>query len=376
MRDLGPWPIDRRVAVAVSGGADSLALAFLVRRWSGNAVALVVDHGLRAASAVEAARTLDSLERIGLPARLLRIDTLGPGTRLQERARNARHAALAASCRELGLLDLLLGHHAADQAETVRMRAHAGSGPDGLAGMSRLSERNDLRLIRPLLSHPPARLRATLRAAAIPWIEDPSNTDLRFERARLRAAPEAVERRNPPDTRPGAAEWLARNVTIHEAGYAILPPGPIPPAAFSRLIRTLSGREHPPRRADIARLAADPRPATLHGVRILAAGRHGPGLLACREHASVAPAVPARPSAAWDGRFRLVRGCPPTGWTLGPLGRHPVPRDAVPGAVGPSLPALRDEAGRLRCVPHLGGDEFGVIFTPALPAAPSFFWNT
>src|SRR4029077_5614108 len=86
------------------------------------------------------------------------------------------------------ILHLLIAHHADDQAETVAMRATRASGPDGLAGMAALVEQREARLLRPLLSVPRARLTATLEARAVAWIDDPSNLDSRFERARLRKA--------------------------------------------------------------------------------------------------------------------------------------------------------------------------------------------
>ena len=384
MRGLGPWPAGPPVAVAVSGGADSLALALLVRNWSPvPPLALVVDHRVRDGSTGEALRTIATLDRLAIPSRLLTLDGLHPGSRLQERARAARHAALARACAADGLLDLLIGHHRADQDETIRMRARASSGPAGLAGMAMISERNALRLIRPLLDVPPERLRATLRAASIPWVEDPANRDPRFERARIRLAP-----KNPlgPAVRPdhaAQADWLARHIAIHEAGWALLPRAPLPPAALSRLLQSLAGAEHPPGRAATERLARDPRPATLHGIRLMDAGRFGPSrsaLIACREPDAMQAACPARPATLWDGRFRLCASVSP-GWTIGPLGHERPHRGTpeLPGAVLPSLPALRDPAGRLRAVPHLGLydplHEIDVIFSPHLPLAPSFFIN-
>ncbi len=382
MRGLGPWPASRPVAIAVSGGADSLALALLVRTWSlVSPLALVVDHRVRDGSTGEALRTLATLDRLAVPSRLLTLDGLHPGPRLQERARAARHAALARACAADGLLDLLMGHHRADQDETIRMRARARSGPAGLAGMAMISERNALRLVRPLLDTPPERLRATLRAASIPWIEDPANRDPRFERARIRLASKLPLA---PAVRPddaAQAEWLARHIAIHEAGWAILPRAPLPPAALSRLLQSLAGAEHPPGRAATERLARDPRPATLHGIRLLDAGRFGPGrsaLIACREPAAMQAARPAVAATLWDGRFRLRTSALP-GWTIGPLGHErPHRREPdLPGAVLPSLPALRDPAGRLRAVPSLGHHdplhEIDVILSPHLPLAPSFY---
>ena len=380
MRPLGPWPTDREVAVAVSGGADSLCLAYLLQDWSGAhrpPLALVVDHGLRSGSGDEAATTVATLIRLGLPYRLLSL-SLGGGPGLQARARAARHAVLAEACAEAGLPDLLLGHHRDDQEETIAMRARAGSGPDGLAGMSAVSERHRMRIVRPLLSVRSTRLRATLRAAGLSWVEDPSNADPRFERARLRASPGRVVATAGGLRRAEEAAWLARHVTWHEAGFAVVAPGPMPPVALSRLLQTISGRMHPPPRAEVERLADRPGPATLHGARLLEAGRLGPGLLVCREAAAMSGSVPAVAGTVWDGRFRLVSAVP-CGWRLGSFSRSGRTRRSFPAAVEATLPALFDERDMLQAAPQAGivdeKREIDVIFAPLLPNAPSFFTN-
>ena len=178
MAPLGPFEPAPHLAVAVSGGADSMALAWLARAWAaergGRATALVVDHGLRAESAAEAAATLARLAGMGLATEAIVLHGLAHGPGLAERARAARHAALSDAAMRLGALHLLFGHHAADQAETVAMRLLAGSGAAGLAGMAALVETAALRMLRPLLDVGPGRLRATLAAAAVAWVEDPS----------------------------------------------------------------------------------------------------------------------------------------------------------------------------------------------------------
>ena len=151
----------------------------------------------------------------------------------------------------------------------------------------------------------------------------------------------------------------------------------MPPAALSRLLQTLSGREHPPGRADAARLARDLRPATLHGVWLLRAGRFGPGLIACREPAALAPSIPAIPGAIWDNRFRLVARALPPSWRFGALGPRRRAVTNLPAAVLLSLPAVYDADGVLRSAPladlHNAAHEIDVMFAPALPIAPSFF---
>lgn len=399
MGRLGPWPVERRVAVAVSGGPDSLALALLTSQWArGRAKphAFVVDHGLRAESGGEARWAVAQLRRFGIPAQLLRLDGLASGPGLQERARRRRYEALREACRRAGLLDLLLGHQSEDQEETIVMRERAGSGPDGRAGMALVSECRTVRLVRPLLGTPPGRLRATLRAASLGWIDDPANRDRRFARARLRqehasTGRDLVAAEDP--VRSGTlrarrarevASFVAAHVPIAEEGVAFLPATGLPVPVLARLVQALSGRDYPPPTRAIERLAAAPQAATIAGVVLRPSVRFGGALLAFRELAAMAPPVAARLGAVWDGRFRLLGAAePPHGWCLGGLGAREAAglrrRSPLPAAALATLPALFDAEGRLRAVPHLhlfsdtADGEFEVIFSPRVPAAPSFF---
>ena len=388
MASLGPFAGDRRVAVAVSGGADSTALALLLGKW-GRPLALVVDHGMRPESAAEAALTLQRLAGLGIPARLLRAG-LRPGPAAAERARQARHALLGQACREAGYADLLMAHHARDQAETAWLRRGAGSGPAGQAGMAAITFFDAVRLLRPLLQMLPGRLRATLAAAGVGWVEDPGNTDTATPRARLRAGPlapmEAILQLTQEAARHGAARAAAEaGVAAELAGAVRLRPegfahagAALTPAALSSLVWTLSGRQHPPPPAAVARFAFGLRPGTLHGVRIAPAGRMGPGWLLGREAAAMAPPAPA--DAGWDGRFRLL--CPALpGTTMGALGddairlRH---RSPLPSFLLRTLPTLRN-GGAVVAVPHLDHPDAAacrgvpILFCPARPAAPAPF---
>ncbi|MDY0242779.1 MAG: tRNA lysidine(34) synthetase TilS, partial [Rhodospirillaceae bacterium] len=179
MDRLGPFERLPVVAVACSGGADSLALTILADAWArsrgGQAIALTVDHGLRADSAAEAATVGRWLAAREIPHHVLRWEGAKPGTGIQAAARRARYALLEDWCRQEGLLHLLLAHHRDDQAETLLMHLARGSGVDGLAGMAPITETRALRLLRPMLDAPHARLEATLAARGLVWVEDPSN---------------------------------------------------------------------------------------------------------------------------------------------------------------------------------------------------------
>jgi tRNA(Ile)-lysidine synthase len=288
------------IAVAVSGGRDSLALSLLAQEWAvargGRIHGLIVDHGLRLESVAEAATTAALLGRHGCDAEILRWTEAKPGTGLQAAARAARYRLLRETCRRRGLLHLLVAHHADDQAETVAMRAARRSGPDGLAGMSAVVELLEVRLLRPLLAISRSRLTATLLARGVAWLDDPSNADSRFERAKLRSgqrptAPAADTGRPSREQRLAAASVqalevsAAGDVAIDRSAFVRL--GRDQQAMLlSRVVQAVGGGDYPPRRDRLARAAdrlCDPaargksgvaQDFTLSACRLLL--RHGP----------------------------------------------------------------------------------------------------
>lgn len=361
---LAPFDPLPDLAVGCSGGPDSLALALLAADWAGarggRALALVCDHGLRPESGAEADGVAARLAARGVQARVLRL-SLAPGPRLQERARAARLAALLAACRGEGVTQLLLAHHAEDQAETALFRALRGSGPLGLAGMPAAAPAADALVLRPLLGVARARLAATCAARGAEPVRDPSNDDPRFARARLRrggAALGALPAQGALAARRArleaeAAALLARGgARLLPEGCARLDPealgrGAAGLLAFRRLLRAVGGGAFAPAE-DAARDLLARGAGTLGGAVLLRGGRW-----LCREGAGLAPPVPAGRGARWDRRFRL-RGAVPPGLTLGALGpgrlRDRAPH--LPAAAVAALPALY-EGGELALVPHL-----------------------
>jgi len=183
----GPGPL----AVAVSGGPDSLALLLLARAaFPGRVQAATVDHGLRAESAAEAAMVERCCAALGVPHRVLRVAVAGGGEGLQAAARRARYIALGGWMAEAGIAALLTAHHADDQAETLLMRLLRGSGVAGLAGVrARIplpGAGGGMHLLRPLLGWRRDALAAIVRAAGLEPVDDPSNADEAYDRARIR----------------------------------------------------------------------------------------------------------------------------------------------------------------------------------------------
>jgi tRNA(Ile)-lysidine synthase len=199
--DLAATPA---LVLAVSGGPDSTALLLLAARWRARLktgpklLAVTVDHRLRPESAAEAAAVARLARRLKVAHRILQWTGRKPKTGLQAAARAARYRLLAQAAREAGARHVLTAHTRDDQAETVLIRLARGSGLAGLAAMSRSSPlpmansplpasgETEIFLIRPLLDIPKARLVATLKAARIPFAEDPSNRNVRFARSRIR----------------------------------------------------------------------------------------------------------------------------------------------------------------------------------------------
>lgn len=401
---FAPFEPAPRLAVGVSGGADSMALTLLAQAWArargGTVAALTVDHGLRPEAAAEAAQAGAWLEAHGVEHHILAWHGSPPSRGIQAAARAARYHLLEEWCAEAGVLHLLLAHHREDQAETVLLRLARGSGLDGLAGMSATVERAACRVLRPLLRVPRARLVATLQALGQGWIEDPSNRDDRYARARLRQgmAPLAdagltVERLAATAARLGRARaalerevaaLLARCAAIDPRGFARIDaaglaaaPAEIGLRALAALLLMVGGATYPPRSERLERLYRRlgdglAGGCTLAGCRILP--RRG-GILVCREPAAMAPPVAAPPGATviWDGRFRLrLPAGAPSGLRLsaqGALGAETGGR-RLPSAARPSMPVLRDDKGDVAAWPVLGSRQFGGASSDTLRFRP------
>ena len=388
----GPGPL----AVAVSGGADSLALCLLAAGWAATRgrplTALTVDHGLRQESASEAAQVGAWLAARGIGHVILNWAGAKPATGLQAAARTARYGLLGDWCRRNGVRDLLLGHHRDDQAETVLLRSSRASGSDGRAAMASVTERCGLCLLRPLLTIPRHRLRATLAAAGQDWIEDPSNGNPAFARVRARAALAGRAGTTEALTDAAAAhgtlraarestvaQLLATHAKLQAAGFCVLAsaaleePADVAVRALNRILTVVGGRMFPARREAVDQLLrwlrAHPAQRTarsLHGC-VLAPQRDG--VLICRE-ARALPTVRLQGGQAvpWDNRFNVqIRGGDAARYEVGPLGATGwavVRRRAVkslPYRGVMALPALFAN-GAVAAVPHLGIVAAGVAF--------------
>ncbi len=163
------FPSQTDLHCAVSGGADSLALLLLAVRSESHVTAWHVDHGLRPESLNDAAYVEDICKELGVAYELRSVE-VAPGANLEARARDARYAVLPA--------DVLIGHTADDQAETVLINLLRGSGTAGLAGMRRVD--------RPLLGIRRSETHALCAELGVTPAHDSMNDDLRFQRVRIR----------------------------------------------------------------------------------------------------------------------------------------------------------------------------------------------
>lgn len=417
---VGPFDASPCVAVATSGGADSVALCLLMHQWAedrnGKCHALVVDHGLRSDSAREAVQVADWLVCSGIDTHVLTWSGHKPVRGIQAAAREARYDLLLSWCRDHGISDLFLAHHRDDQAETFLMRLGRKSGVDGLSAMAAVSHRGDVRVVRPLLNVPKSRLIATLKNLGHPWVEDPSNHDPAFARSRVRelvpalavigitAEGIAVTARRLGRARAAlehyASELVRSGVESHSAGFCwidrealLAAPAEVGLRVLSRVVAAVGTGRVPPRFDRLERMYATlfrdghGRGCTLSGCRIITRGHR---FLVCRENRGIGDCVTLQPgqNRRWDARFNVsLRGSPslasdqtcevrrlgPEGWPqvaarseLRLHERH----SGIPAAVRATLPALWDQVGLLD-VPHLNFRRDGAQMALDVKFAPT-----
>jgi tRNA(Ile)-lysidine synthase len=186
LQHLGPF------AVALSGGADSTALLVAcATRWPGRVHAVHVHHGLQAAADGFEEHCVALCERLQVPLVVQRVNAAhAVGESPEDAARQARYRALAEALQNnwAGQIKAMaLAQHADDQVETLLLALSRGTGLPGLACMPAVAERHGVTYHRPWLNVPGQALRDALQAAGEPWVEDPTNTDTRFTRNRIRA---------------------------------------------------------------------------------------------------------------------------------------------------------------------------------------------
>jgi tRNA(Ile)-lysidine synthase len=313
MTALGPFEAQPKLAVAVSGGGDSMALTLLLADWlhdrGGRLVALTVDHGLRPAAAGEAEQVQTWLKARGIDHQTLTWQGAKPQSGIQAAARQLRYQLLLNWCRSNGYLYLALAHTAEDQVETVWMRHQRQQTGDGLAGMAARRVRDGVIILRPLLALERTTLRNHLRSQQQGWIDDPSNRDPGHERVRVRQTLTSMDQATMGQIGHQAAQEktartlaLRRNiahlVTVHPAGYLTVNSHGLATLdddkqidLLRRALHIVGGDDYAPNREAVARLlpALNGKAAgTLAHCRL---GFSGHNIVIAREARHLSPAV-------------------------------------------------------------------------------------
>lgn len=313
-----------RLGVAVSGGSDSTALLIALVEWGAADLRVVtVDHGLRAQAAQEAADVARLCARLGISHDVVRWEGWDGRGNLMAAARSARYALLTDWAQANRITDIALGHTQDDLAETLMMRLRRGAGLDGLSAMAARFEQEGVCFHRPLLGATRAQLRHLLEERGIAWAEDVTNSDARFERARVRSAMAALELdtktlaetaralRAARDALEICVAQVADEAVMLDRGDVLIARDMLeaqPEEIARRLMQAalihVSGAAYGPRGAELGRLLGGlDRARTLLGCRVIP--QRGQ-LRVTREWKAVAD-LRARPGAVWDGRW-IVAG--------------------------------------------------------------------
>ena len=209
--------VPRRVLAGISGGADSMALMQLLLLQGCEIHAVHVNHGLRGeASDGDEALVRSVCAAQGVTLSVFRLHP--PDDPGEDWARRERYRCFHQTAEQTGISTLVLAHHRDDQAETLLMHLMRGAGLTGLAGMAADSEKEGLRILRPLLTFSQQELRQALQQANIPWREDRSNQDPRYLRNALRLEVLPLMER----LLPGSSDRLAATAEVLQADEATL----------------------------------------------------------------------------------------------------------------------------------------------------------
>jgi tRNA(Ile)-lysidine synthase len=341
----------RPLAVALSGGGDSVALLLAAAAWAKAArrrlLVLTVDHRLQPDSARWTEVCAARAAALGAEFRALAWTGVKPTTGLPAAARAARHRLLAQAARQAGARVILMGHTADDVLEARAMRAAGATTPEPRewAPSPAWPEGRGVFLLRPLLGLGRAAVRDWLGGQGETWIEDPANDDLRFARARARRAGvgETSSAPLPATTRALAAACYADAAGVLRIARADLRASARAEVAAFAGVACLcaAGTPRPPAAARVERLAADltsdrALAATLAGARVEADAAEVRFLREPGEakRGGLAPLVlEAGETAVWDGRFEITAGAPMTVRPLAGVGAK-LPRDQRAALIG------------------------------------------
>ncbi len=409
MDEIYPQDSRKNIAVACSGGHDSMALTLLMRDWAkntgNNIIALIVNHKLRPDSTIEAKLVQTRLKNSHINAHILtRKSNEKITSDMQNKARILRYQLLQQWCVDNDYKTIATAHHIQDQAETFLLRLARGSGVYGLAAMSKSSmlgsksnKFGNINLIRPLLDINKNDLIDSLANFNVKAVDDPSNKNEKFDRVKIRNNQRLLDSigLNPQRLAKtaknlrrarNALEEITKNiineaVQFYPAGYCHLDkkillnqPEEITLRALSNIIIAISGGKYPARLSQIENLYDNlTKNKSFNGCSLagsivapLAITRQNKKpdmLIFYRENSAISDIKPIKNKVIWDNRFLLefdlnnqnidkieIR-------KLGDAGRVEINKDIkfphdIPAKIMPSLPALWEDK-KLLLVPHI-----------------------
>lgn len=389
-------PKHSHLAVAVSGGADSMCLLLLLHRWckryQHKLTALTVDHGLRKEAKQEAEQVKAWCNSLEIDHQTLTWEGDIPTSNIQAEARKIRYTLLETYCTDHRIHSVFLGHHHQDQAETVLLSLMRGGSVGALSGMKYSSFMSEITLLRPLLSFSKQRILATLTNLNQSHIEDPSNDDSRFMRVSIRQFLNTLDRKDEIITHINKSashmqrldDFISLNVikaekecvTLHPFGFSAIDKHryfeqhtEIGLRLLARQLCLISGESQPPRFEELERLYLALKSAiysamTLHGCLI----KHGTAqhnqhqVFIIRETNALPVDTAFRSPLVFDKRFKCFH--PEeyedhSEFTVGALGiagwlsvKDAIKVEKLPKEVFYALPALK-HLEKVVAVPHI-----------------------
>jgi len=379
----------QKLAVGVSGGADSLCLLLLTAP-AFAVTAITVDHALRPEAAAEAKFVAEVCHTHGINHVTLRWDGDKPTANIQAEAREARYELMRHWCHDNDVSFLAVGHHMDDQAETLLLRLARGSGVYGLAGMAATRDLGDgVSLVRPLLGYRKTEVIEALETLGQSWIDDPSNKLTKFDRVQIRAllANPPVDgltverlaatadrmRRTRHALEHYETVWLKKAIQLAPEGYVMLRFSELQGApeetvlrGLSSLCRYISGGNYVPRMEKLMRLYTallknNFKGQTLYGAQFSPFNESH--VLITRELSAVRDEIYLDKSAIWDNRFAIhakgdISGLKVSvlgegGWSKLKAAMPDFDQVSAPRLACLTLPAIY-KGSELQAVPHLG----------------------
>ena len=357
-----------RIALAVSGGRDSMALMYLVYRWKAHLAlnieieVLTVNHNLRKAAEDECGFVQKIAKNYGFKHKVLIWEHEHVETSIQEKARKARYQLMLDYVREENIDTILTAHTSDDNIETFIMRLAKGSGLNGLKSINEIRHEDRIQIQRPLLSLSRSLTTEILRSTGNEWVDDPTNDDERFERVKIRNNISLLSSFNiSSDNLTKTIQRLARAhesisfftnlvseelVELSELGHANVNfdklryyPKEIILRVFAKALTDVNGGNVSlsSLEAVFAELIKTERSKTLNGCQIIPQKNR---YVIVRENRGISPVeIKINERISWDGRFDVyLKSCDKTNIVIDQIGNADDLRKMIDGTTFQSVP--------------------------------------